>query len=298
MSVVISPSIVENELVYPLKNARIGYDTIVRGGVITASSEATGFPADAIARETTWERWKPAALPATLDITSATVTDVDYAGIAAHTLGSNGCTVAVQYAYSLDENDPAYFQAINEQEQASLTLDFAAQEYDVIEGPYATIETLVPADDSAIMALFPEAPAKYWRLNVSGVTAPTIGVVYLGKALAMPRSIYGGHSPITLSRQTTIRPNQSEKGQWLGRSIVRQGVAASYKWEHLTADWYRAEFDPFVQDARKYPFFIAWKPSTFPKEVAYGWVNEDIRPSNSGKRDFMDVAISVSGFVG
>ena len=86
-----------------------------------------------------------------------------------------------------------------------------------------------------------------------------------------------------------------EGGQWLGRSIIRKGVTTSYQWRHLKAAWYRQYFDPFVKSARTTPFFIAWRPETYPNEVAYAWAKSDIRPSNMGIRDFMEVTLSVEG---
>lgn len=266
MAFVISPSVVVNNLSVPLTHARIGYDNFVPGATVTGTTAEAAFPADAIKRQTTWERWKPTGTTnEDLLITPATSQDANYIGIAAHTLGSSGATVAL--AYSVD----------------NVT--------------FTTIETLSPADNSAIMILFTSVSAGYWRIRITSATsAPNIGVVYIGKTLDMDRPIYGGHSPINLSRQTVVRPTESEKGQWLGRSVIRYGLQTSYDWENLAAAWYRANFDPFVKAARFRPFFIAWRPETFPQEVAFGWTSNDIQPKNSGTRDLMSVSVSMSAY--
>ena len=115
-------------------------------------------------------------------------------------------------------------------------------------------------------------------------------------ALAMQRAIYAGHSPITLSRKTVKRPTKSEFGQWLGSSTIRHGLKTSFEWKNLKAAWYREYFDPFVKSARTKPFFIAWRPSKFPNEIAYAWTSNDIKPSNMGILDYMDVSMSVEGY--
>lgn len=265
MSVVISPSLVSNEYEFPLNHARIGYQDFVKTSTVTASTESAIFPADAVQRETTYERWQPTALPATLTIDSGTSPSgtASYLGIGAHTLGDNGNTVLLEYSHDATT--------------------------------WTTVDSVEPADNTALMMLFAEVQARYWRITISGGTAPTVGVVYLGQVLEMQRSIYGGHTPITLGRQTTIRPSVSEKGQWLGRSIVRNALATGYSFRHLTASWYRANFDPFAKAARSRPFFIAWRPETYPSEVAYGWTNDDITPSNMGVRDYMEVSFNVVG---
>lgn len=250
----------------PMTHARIGYDKIF--GTITASSEANGFPATAADNPLTYTGWKPNALPATWQIDAGTAQDVDYVGIAAHTLGSSFCTVKVQYS----DNGSDWLDASSPHE---------------------------PNDDSPILFLFDEQEARYWRIYVDSTGSPSdipfVGVIYIGKALAMQRAIYGGHSPVTLSRETTIRPTVSERGQWLGRSIIRGGLVGSWTWRHLNADWYREHFDRFVKAARERPFFIAWRPETFPTEVAYCWTQKDIVPSNMGIKDFMQVTVEAVG---
>jgi len=57
----------------------------------------------------------------------------------------------------------------------------------------------------------------------------------------------------------------------------------------------RSDFDPFVRSARQYPFFFAWRPQTFPLEVGYVWVEEDIRPVNMGRNTFMQVGWEMQG---
>ena len=114
----------------------------------------------------------------------------------------------------------------------------------------------------------------------------------------MQRAIYGGHSPATLSRVTSVRPSLSETGQWLGATEVRSGYRSSYTWKHLTPSWYREHFDPFVaNNPRANPFFIAWRPDRYPDEVVYAWATNDIQPTNMGTgRGLMEVSMSVEGF--
>lgn len=269
MSFVISPSITQNDYIQPLSHARIGYKNFVPDSTVTASSQEAAFPADSVQRESTYDRWQPTSATGVLivDQGASGVQGASYAGIAAHTFGTQGATIELAHS---DDNFT-----------------------------YSVVETLEPADNSAIMIIFPRIEARFWRLRiVSAAAAPQIGVLYLGEILEMQRPIYGGHSPITLSRQTERRPTKSEKGQWLGVSVVRYGLSTSYNWRNLTAAWYRANFDPFVESARSKPFFIAWRPSSYPQEVAYCWLppSQDIKPSNMGTRDLMEVSMPVEGY--
>lgn len=249
-----------------LKLARIGYENLVRGNTPSVSTTATGFFAGALRNSLTHEFWKPTASPATIEWTGLSAT-VDYIGIAAHTLGSESVTVKLEYS---TDNGSSYTE----------------------------IKEFIHGTDNDIMVLFDEVT------NVTNVKitltytgdAPVIGVIYVGKSLVMQQKLYGGHSPITLSRRTSKRPQASNSGQWIGRSIIRRAFQSSAAWTHLTAEWYRNNFDPFVKEALKYPFFFAWNPSEWENEVALCWTNDDIQPSNMGMRDRMEVSMNLQGY--
>lgn len=251
----------------PLTHARIGYQNFATSTNITPSSQLANFPAAAVANPATYDKWQPVSLPATLTIDAGNAVDVDYVGIAAHTIGSKSCIASISYSFD--------------------------------NSSYTTIGETSPGDDSSIMMLFTKTRARYWRLTISGSAVPVVGVLYIGKTLEMQRPIYGGHSPINLSRITAVRPNVSESGQWLGSSIERVGLKTSFEWRHLEAQWYRDNFDKFVRTyPQARPFFIAWRPSKFPKEVGYCWATGDIQPQNMGIRDYMSVSMSVEGYLG
>ena len=269
MAVIIDNNLLLSPEGQPLTHARILYRTIWRkpAATVTASSEQAEFPASAAAHELTYEYWRPESLPATWEVDAGEACEVDSCGMAAHTLGTNQCTVEVQY---FDGSD------------------------------WQTVDDVAPGSNAAIMFLFEAQTASRWRIRVTGDSTPSVGVVFFGKTLKMARPIYGGHSPLNLSRETVREPNRSERGQWLGLSVNRRGVSAEFQWSNLKAAWYRANFDPFVEYATQSrgTFFIAWRPADYPKEVGYCWVDsDDITPQNSGRKDFVEVSMSVRGQV-
>ncbi len=150
-------------------------------------------------------------------------------------------------------------------------------------------------DDRPIMRLVEPTTATRFRLRMVGPEVPTVGVIRIGKALEMQRPLYGGHNPISLARNTVVRPNVSERGQWLGRSIVRAGARGSWMWNNLTAEWVRRYLAPFITAARTSPFFILWRPETFPAEAGYCWTTGDLSASNMGRRDLMAFALDAEG---
>lgn len=253
----------------PLTHGRILYDTLTRGAApstVTVSGETTDGPKDAPLRPETNEYWEPPSLPATWEFLfpngTATVNSV---GIAGHDLGSKGCSIKA-------ETSPD-----------GTTWSLVGVEH-------------VPSDDAPIQFLDDDRSANRMRLTITGTgLAPRIAVVYVGLTLDLLRPIYGGHSPLSLSRDTVLNATVSKGGQYLGQSIRSMGVVGSINLNHLKASWYRSDFDLFAEDARQYPFFYAWRPQTFPKEIVYLWTTDDISPTNMGKRDMMEVSLKVRG---
>jgi len=243
-------------------HARIGWQNLTFGRTPTASTSAAGRPAINATFPTTFEFWQPTAVPATWSVDLGSARIVDYVGIVGD---FNGATVVVEYSSN--------------------------------NTTWTSVDTRTEVNDRINLFLFfSQVTARYWRLSFS-VAIPRLAVAYIGKLLVMQRPIYQGHTPLTLSRETTVSNNVSEGGQYLGRSIIRQGAQTSASWNHLKADWYRANFDPFVKAARTVPFFIGWRPLAFPGELGFCWTNDDIAPENSGPRDFMNVDISFRGLI-
>lgn len=152
-----------------------------------------------------------------------------------------------------------------------------------------------PGDDSPIMILNDPIFARYWRTRITGTIAPQIAVVHIGEVLAMERAIYGGVSPPTLSRDTVLKNSLSRGGRFLGQNFRRNGVKSNVSFNNLTPSFVRDEFDLFVRSARRFPYFFAWRPLTYPREIAYAWTADDIVPSNMGKSNVMQVGWPLRG---
>lgn len=247
----------------PLSHSRIGHQSYTRTGTASASSAQTDFPADAPLNELTYEFWRPTALPATWTLDAGSSVSGNYIGIAAHTLGTSGNTVTIQ-----GSND-------------NIT--------------YVNIDSVSPTDNSPIMFLFASVSYRYWRITLASGSFPSIGVIYVGTVLEMLRPCYGGLTPISLSRDSVIRPNRSEGGQWLGRSVIRSGSSMKVGYTNLDNAWVRTTFKEFIEDAVIYPFFFAWRPDNYPEDVGYVWVADDIKPSNMGRNSLMQVSFDMTG---
>lgn len=245
----------------PLTHARIAHaNNWITGGTITASSTAANFFADGPDNSLTYEKWQPSSIAATWENNFGSSQDYDYCLIAAHNLGTTGCSLQVQ--------------------------TYASGAYTDL------IPTTAITDDMPIFCIFSEQSDTRARIRLTVGSAPTIGVIKFGKALQMPRPIFGGHDPLDLARQTIMRQNNSETGEFLGRSKQRVYTESSFDWTHLTSAWVRSNWKSFQTATEEEPFGIAWRPSSY-GEAALCYTLDNARPTNMGIRDLMEVSVSV-----
>lgn len=256
-----SIQLLKERLTSDLSNARIGYQNKLTAATLTAAEPAL-IP-------NTWERWEDASGAMTGEFQPASATTFDYIAIGAHNLFAAG-VLSVKFQYSL-----------------------------TIGSGWVDIEAVTIKDNKPIMVTFdPIDDVAEIRIQIDsdGSTDREIGAVYAGEVLVMQRAIYGGHSPINLSNETSYQNAISETGQFLGRRETRRGIATSYSWDNLEPDWYRENFQPFVESARSTPFFIQWRPDRYPGEVAFGFTTAPIKPSNAGGGiDLMSVGFNMRG---
>lgn len=244
---------------YPMTHARILYTPA--SGAATASSAVEGFEAALALNSDTYSYWLPSAMPATWAVDFGSSKAVDAVGIAAHSLA--GQTVAVD------------------------TWDGTAW--------VEQVPAFAVTDNGPLLMLFAEVTTAKVQIRVTG-TAQPVGVIYAGKALVMPSKAYVGLGQINLKRRTEFKINQTEGGNWAGRSIARVSLIAAYQWTHITDAFYLANVEPFSLSARQYPFFLAARPSGYPEETTYAWVAADIAPERMGVLDFCSVGFEAIGY--
>ena len=247
----------------PLTHARIAHDrNWLSGGTASASSTDADYFTAAPLNTLTYEKWKPTSLPATWEYDNGAAGECDYCCIAAHTMGTNGNTLQIQYW-----NGSSWTGVI----------------------PSTAITT-----DAPIMAIFAPQTRARWRISISGGTAPKVGVVKFGKALQMQQAIYQGHTPIDFGRQTILRSNNSETGENLGRAKQRVQLSTSFDWQDLTEGWVRENWVDMQLAVEDEAFWIAWRPQGY-GEVGFCQTDQVPVPFNSGPADKMSVSLQVRG---
>jgi hypothetical protein len=272
--IVISNNLVLSPLAVPgPDNAVIGWHNIVTAGTIAATSTLTGFPAANMANPATFLRWKAAAFNSPPDsppvdehvtITTGTVEPIDYVAIAGHNLGSSQTPVSIE---------------------------------GLISGNWEQIvqDVILPDDGPALFRFVPQTLSQI-RIRLQDGNAPAqIAVVYCGLLLVMERGLYDGHTPLTYARRVEVTNGRSERGQFLGRIVTGESLASAAAFTLLTPAWFRSSMDPFLIAAKERPFFFAWRPQTYPREVGYAWLTNDPMPVNTPPSKLIAIELQMGG---
>lgn len=138
---------------------------------------------------------------------------------------------------------------------------------------FTSIDNLSPSDDQPIMFLFNQITSSRWRVVIDRALVPEIAVIRVGDPLQFQRARHNGFTPIETNRRTIMRGNQSEGGEWLGRSKVRVSNPGELAWQRLTPAWVEANLDGpngMIRALEDEPFFLAWRPDTY-AQAHYCW---------------------------
>ena len=203
---------------FPLNYARICYDNTLLNGSASATSD--DLKSGNMLTPSTYDKWRPVLDPSSCVLIGNSKL-CDYVGIAAHNLSGSSVVVSISDGGASTE---------------------------VYNG-------IVPSN-SPLLIRFAESTYDRVFIDISGTTTAEVGVVYLGKELAMMRPNYSGYSPATFSSKDSFTPQRSDGGQFLGKQLVKKGFGTQASFSHLTYEWYESEFSTIRITRKKIPLFL------------------------------------------
>jgi len=124
-----------------------------------------------------------------------------------------------------------------------------------------------------------------------------IGIVNVGKTVFLPRNIYVGHTPIKYGRQPSTLVSMSDNMNFLGHVNTGTTLSSSVSMSNIPPDFYRKYiYTSFQIPAETNPFFWAWRPQSYPKEVGFCWLSGRFDVSNESPNGFMSIGFSMAGY--
>lgn len=220
-------------------------------GTVTTSSEAEGYWGPNALTGVTYTAWRPTSLPATWTLAFSSA-KVAYVGIAAHDLGTQGCTVAVQRWTG---------------------------------SAWLTVASHTPADNSPILFLLTERAAQTtFRVSISGGSIPTIGVIWIGNLLEFPvKAVFADSVPFNEASESAYATNISDGGHVLGRYETRRQSAVSMTVNHISETWAADNWFTIADWLRRGPVFLADRPGAYPKSVVFGETDAPFKAPRAGR---------------
>lgn len=242
------------------KNPFIGWDNRFNDAVPVASSTVLGAAIN-LADFRPYTSWNPAALPATVTVDCAAAKYADKLCVFNHNLFSNGCTIEV---YGSTDN----FGASN-----------------------VLLHTYVPTTNKPFVRDFASASYRYWRIRITGATAPTLTVVALGVGLELPVCLPWGFDP--LARKVFGQTNISEQGLPLGTAVLFEQWVQSLNFQDVDNAWLRATFLPIWKaHLRGKPFLFAFDLTNNPTEIYLVEKDGDLKtPTSIANRSHLQFTV-------
>jgi hypothetical protein len=243
------------------------WNNLLLGKTLTASTEAVNYPKENIRTENTVKSWRPTALPATLSVDLTASTAVDSFALVGHDCGTKGNTIELQSSPN--------------------------------NSIWTTRCTVVPTDNTTILGLFASFSARYWRINISGGTAPTISVFMLSQRFNMPAGVKPPYTPVWLAQDFDLLTGMTMGGQFLGNRVLRKGGRTAISLVALETNFVSTTLQPFREHYNSGKAFVfASSPSVFAKDVGYVWRTEGnvMSPSFDDNGNWMSVAMEVYSY--
>ena len=164
-----------------------------------------------------------------------------------------------------------------------------------------TIGPFMVTEEVPVFKIFEATECDSATINFSGADSFDIevGFISIGQTVALPRNIYVGHSPMPFSRRPETRFLISDNGTFLGQQKQRTLMSSSVSMSNVPPDYYREIIYPFFQlPAETMPFFWAWRPGTYPDEVAFCWLpTGQFNMANELPNGFMNIGFDLMGHV-
>ncbi len=157
------------------------------------------------------------------------------------------------------------------------------------------LPTEAPIDSTPIYRQTVTVTATRWRWKFDCPSAHYVSVLSFGTDFQFERGCWVGFNPPQLARSTVLTNNVSQGGNFLGRSIIRNGMSTMFNMEWLTPGFVRTYWLPFIVWAERKPWFLLWDKTGYPADAAFCWTDGDIGKPENSHSNFMSAKMKIMG---
>ena len=250
---------------HPLTHGRVCWNW-TRDGTATATTAAAGFAAGNALPPRSDSAWRPTAIPATWTLTYPTARNVSFVGVAKHDLGTQNATIAIEY--------------------------LVGSTWAAFPGAGA----LEPADDTPILLLTAVTEVVGVRVRITAADdEPTTSIIMVGLADEWPQPFVWTGQPITEGDRIGFENTIAVTGNWLGRSVVSDGLQFGVDMNNVPEAWRKVQFKAFkaYANGKDAAFFIALRPDGYVDELAYAWATEVVTANRAMPNKRISTSVSM-----
>jgi hypothetical protein len=103
--------------------------------------------------------------------------------------------------------------------------------------------------------------------------------------------------PINYGRIAKVTNGRSEAGNFLGRIVTQEFVKDTVPLSLIDPVYFRNHIADFLIDSKENPFFIAWRPQTYPREIGYCHMTNDPAPINEAPHGLIAMSLEMTGII-
>jgi len=250
---------------YDLKHGRVCYEWF-RDGTPHGTTAASGFAAANALPPRSDSAWRPTAIPATWRLTYPTARNVSFVGISKHDFGTLNATIAIDYLVGTTWT------------------------------AFPGADALTPADDTPILLLTAITNVEGVRVRITAADdEPTVSIIMVGLADEWPRPFVWTGQPITEGDRIGFENTIAVTGNWLGRSVVSDGLQFGVEMNNVTEAWRQTTFKAFkaYANGEDAAFFIALRPLDYPDELAYAWATNVVTATRAMPNKRISTSVSM-----
>jgi hypothetical protein len=169
-------------------------------------------------------------------------------------------------------------------------------QYEATPGNFSDIITVTPANESPQLVTFNAVNSDKFKIVFSAGSAPLfLGVASFGEALRIPFGLETTFNSPHNAQQYEIISNQSETGNFIGRSVRKAATPFNVSTNLLEYDWFVTNWRPFLRHIERRPFFFKWSDNFYNDETVFSWSAEKIATPVYTDNNFMSFSLDLFG---
>ena len=233
--------------------AFFGYDNLFTkdASTLSAVGVTSGFSVNSLKNWQAWDYCQFDAGSNSITIDCISAQDIDYFAIAGHELFSTGATTIT-------------LKASADNFATSTTLATINISGTTFTGSYklntsTSISSQTITSNNVTVIKLDSVNYRYFRLEFNNTSVCKVGIISIGQRMEFELGFYQNSQPPVLNEDVVVTNNKSESGIYLGRSVVRTGIAPNtIAVNNVSHDWIYNTWLPFKKSAELNPFIYSF----------------------------------------